>query len=325
MSLHVAVAHYPEGAGHATRMMAVARSLEERGATVSMAGGGYGSRFYEPNGYDVRELSTVNYVRDFQDSGGPIRGLFRVLTNSLPESVRRLRELVAWLREEEPDVTVTDDMFAAMAAVRVGIPLYVLTHNSAGLYDDPLVRTATWGLTIGQRKVAKCFFYPTVWPPNGSDPPSVSRVPPIALRNGDAEAAYGPSDPGIVIVPSTYSGGFDALADRLRADGYDVTYVGREDWEPVPAMLPILRRADVVVCAGYSTIMETAVAGTPCIVWPETNEQVGVAEHVDEVDGFTVVDGADEVMAALEDPPPQPEHPNGDDVVAERILGDLET
>ena len=44
MSLHVAVAHYPEGAGHATRMMAVARSLEERGATVSMAGGGYGSR-----------------------------------------------------------------------------------------------------------------------------------------------------------------------------------------------------------------------------------------------------------------------------------------
>lgn len=303
-------------------MMAVAKSLEERGATVSIAGGGYGRRFYEPNGYSVREMSTVNYVRDFQDAGGPVRGLARVLTNSLPESVRRLRELVAWLREEDPEVMVTDDMFAAMAAVRVGTPLYVLTHNGAGLYDDPVVRTATWGLTLGQRVVAERFFYPTVWPPNGSDPPSVSRVPPIALRNGDDET-YGPADPGVVIVPSTYSGGFDALAEQLRTDGYNVTYVGREDWDPVPAMLPILRRADVVVCAGYSTVMETAVAGTPCIVWPETNEQVGVAGHLEDVEGFTVVNREEEVMAALKDPPSEPDHSNGDAVVAERILSDL--
>jgi len=52
MAPHVAVAHYPEGAGHATRMLAVARSLEAHGASVALAGGGPGTKFVDLHGYD---------------------------------------------------------------------------------------------------------------------------------------------------------------------------------------------------------------------------------------------------------------------------------
>jgi hypothetical protein len=304
-------------------MMAIAQGLEERGATVTLAGGGFGRRFYDPNDYDVTEFPGVDYVRDFQDAGNPVGGVLRVLTNSLPASVGRVRGLADWLRREDPHAVVTDDMFAAMAATRVGTPLYVLTHNSPGLYSDPLVRLATRGLTVGQRLAAERFFYPTVWPPRGSDPPGISRVPPVALRNGHDAKPEGPVDPGVVLVPSTYSEGFDALAEDLEDAGHEVTYVGREDWDPIPALLPVLRRAEAVVCAGYSTVMEAAVAGTPCIVQPSTNEQVGVSRRLADLEGFAVVEGRSEVRAAVESPPSPPDHVNGDAVVAERVLDDL--
>lgn len=319
----VIVTHYPEGAGHATRMMAVARGLEDRGATITLAGGGPGRRFYELGGFEARELTRVDYVRDFQRDGGPIRGLMRVLTASLPDSIRRVREIAGWLRTSRPDAVVTDDMFTAAAAARTQTPLYVLTHNAADLYEDRIVRLTTRGLTIGQRLAARRFFYPTVWSPQRSDPAQVSRVPPVALDVPEGSTKAGPTDPGVVLVPSTYSTAFDDLAETLRDAGWHVTDVGDPDWESVPSLLPVLRRADAVVCAGYSTVMEAAVAGTPCVVLPTTNEQRGVARRLTSVRGFTVADGHDAVVRALDDPPEAPDYTNGVATIAERVLDDL--
>ena len=323
MAPYIVVAHYPEGAGHATRMMAVARALEDRGATVDLVGGGPGQQFYEVNGFEPRGFTRTDYVRDFQEAPGSMRGLLRVLTESLPDSGRRLREFTGWLRSTDPDGVVTDDVFVAAAASLNGIPLYVLTHNASGLYRDFVVRSTTRMLTIGQRLAARRFFYPTVWSPHGSDPPQVSRVPPIALDAPAGTRDAGPADPGIVLVPSTYSTAFARIAARLRDAGYEVANVGNPNWEAVPALLPVLRRADAVVCAGYSTVMEASVAGTPCILYPTTNEQRGIARRLESVRGFTVVDEPDGVQGALNDPPDAPEYINGVSTVAERVLDDL--
>jgi len=320
---HVALAHYPEGAGHATRVMAVARALERRGATVSLAGGGPGRRFYDLNGYDPAEPTCVDYVGDFQSPGDAAGGLRRVLTNSLPDSLRRVREFADWLTEADADALLTDDMFAAAAAVRTRTPLYVLTHNGAGLYRDPVVRLATRSITVGQRAAARRFFYPTVWPPSADDPAGVSRVPPVALEPpaGAADAAV--PDRDVVVVPSTYTDGFDDLAADLRETGRSVAHVGDDDWTALPALLPALRAADVVVCAGYSTVMEAAVAGTPCVVVPATNEQRGVARRLADVEGFRSVPDRAAAVEAVADPPPAPEFENGVAAVAERVLDDL--
>lgn len=346
MDRHVAVAYYPEGAGHATRMLAVARALESRGASVSMAGGGPGAKFIDLHGYDQFEPATVDYIDDFQNGGN----LLRVLTNSVPTSAKRVVDYVRWLRGIDPDAIVTDDMFASMAAAIARTPLYVLTHNSPGFYDARIQEWFTWLLTEFQLRVCREFFYPAVWPADDEDPAGVTRVPPVALEapaatgeprgpeptpprsdggvERERESAVADAshlDPEILCVPSHYSRGFDSVVEDLEREGRGVTLAGGENWQPVPALLPVIRRADAVVCSGYSTIMEAAVAGTPCVIYPFTDEQRGVARAIDraDVDGFTVVDEPGAVGDAIETLSDSTPFENGADVIAESLLGDL--
>lgn len=318
MTTKVAVAHYPEGAGHATRMLAVAKALEARGATVTLAGGGPGARFVERNGYEQFEPASVDFIGDYQ--GG---SLARVLTHSLPNSARRVYDYVNWLRRERPDALVTDDMFAAMATDFTDIPLYACTHNASSYYDAVIEQGFTWLLNHHQLHAAEAFLYPAVWPPDRGDPPGVMYVPPIALDLGGEDRP--PAEMDVLLVPSAYSHGFETLADRLEAAGYDVTLVGGPDWECVPALLPHLRAADKVVCSGYSTVMEAAVAGTPCIIYPFTDEQHGVSRVVERrgLDGFQVEHSISHVVRAVGQSLDAPAYENGAGRTAEYVLDDM--
>ena len=314
----LAVAHYPEGAGHATRMLAVARALEDAGATVTLAGGGPGSRFVERNGYDVFRAAPVDYIGDYQQGS-----VGRVLIRSLPYSAKRVADLAQWLRREDPTALVTDDAFAAMAATLTGTPLFVVTHNAAAFYDAVIEQAFTWLLNRYQSSVAESFLYPAVWPPDEGDPSAVTRVPPIAL---DATDRTKPDrDVGVLVVPSVYSTEFDALARELRHEGHLTTLVGDDHWTDVPALLPWIRAADVVVCSGYSTVMEAAVAGTPCVVYPFTDEQHGVTRVLERrgVRGFQVEHSIPHVVRAVRHPPRSPEFENGVERVADRVIGEL--
>jgi hypothetical protein len=349
MNPTVAVAHYPEGAGHATRMLAVAKALEARGATVTLAGGGPGARFIEYNGYEQFEPSSVDFIGDYQ--GG---SLLSVLIHSLPNSARRVADYVRWLRRERPDALVTDDMFAAMAAEFVDVSLFVCTHNASSYYDAVIEQGFTWLLHHHQLHAAEAFLYPTIWPPDPGDPPGVTHIPPIALdippdERLDAPAgerrrvladgacvpastrvpADEPSMPAgtdVLVVPSAYSRGFDVLTDRLRAAGHDATLVGGPEWECVSALLPHLRAADTVVCSGYSTVMEAAVAGTPCVVYPFTDEQHGVSRVIERTGlaGFQVEHSLSHVVRAVGQPLAMPDYENGADQAAAAVLDGFE-
>lgn len=311
----VAVVHYPEGAGHATRMLAVADALEAAGADVSFAGGGAGTEFVALNGYDAFEPTPVDYIDSYQ--GG---SLWQVLTDSVPATTARVTEITGWLGDLDPDALVTDDMFAAMAAIRTETPLYVVKHDMPSLYDSRVERAGASFHTDIQRAAAERFFYPAVWPASGAAPDDVTRVPPIALTGG-AE----PDDPAeIFVVPSYYSD-LGRVADTLDALGYDVANVGGDDWEAVPSLLPHLRAADLVVCSGYSTVMDAAVAGTPCVVYPATDEQRAVADRLEaaDIDGFAVADTRFDIVAAVTSPPDPPSCPNGADRIAAAVVGDL--
>jgi hypothetical protein len=310
----IAVAHYCEGAGHATRMLAVANELRERSVNVYVAGGGPGARFVRLHGYEEYEPEPVDYIGDFEDEGS----ILKVLVNSVPASVRRVRDYVGWLRRIDPEGVVTDDMFAAIAAVATGTPLFVLTHNAAFLYRKPLERVFTGLWTRFQLGTARAFLYPAVWPEVPGEPNGVVRIPPVALEGEDA----GPDDPGVLVVPSYYSGDVAAIAERIRSSGRDVTVVGSEDWEPVPALLNVIERAEAVVCSGYSTVMETTVAGTPCVMYPRTDEQCGVARVLSNAgaEGFRVVDSPDAAVSALSDLPAASPSPNGAPLAATAIL-----
>jgi hypothetical protein len=315
----IAVVHYPEGAGHATRMLAVANALADAGAEVSVAGGGAGQAFVALNGYDAFEPTAVDYIDTYQ--GGSLR---RVLTRSLPATTARVTELVGWLRETDPDAVVTDDMFAAMAAVRTDTPLYALKHDLPALYDDRIERAGAAFHTDVQRTAAERLFYPAVWPRTDAEPDDVTRVPPVALTGTAEPNSRSVAD--VFVVPSHYSE-LDRIAETLDALGYAVTNVADDDWEATPSLLPYLREADLVICSGYSTVMDAAVAGTPCIVHPATDEQRAVADRIErfDLDGFAVAETPFDVVAAVTAPPAAPAYENGAERVARSVLRDVET
>jgi len=297
-------------------MLAIAEALESSGAEVLMAGGGAGTEFVALNGYDEFEPTTVDYIDTYQS------GSFgRVLARSVPASASRVAEYVGWLRERGPDALVTDDMFAAMAAARTGVPLYALKHDLPDLYRDPVERAGARFHTSFQLSVARAFFYPAVWPASDAEPEGATRVPPVALPGDGREV----DAPEVVVVPSHYSD-LGGIADRLEARGRDVLHVGDDGWEPVASLLPYVRGADAVVCSGYSTVMDAAVAGTPCIVRPATDEQAAVADRIEAagVDGFAVAADDRAALDAVASPPAAPDYDNGAATVAGAVLDDLE-
>jgi|GEM_PF-221650 len=343
--LTIAVAHYPEGAGHATRMLAVADALVEAGAEVELAGGGAGTQFVALNGYDEFEPTTVDYIDTYQ--GGSLRS---VLSESVPATAERVTDYVEWLRSLDPDALVTDDMFAAIAATRTDIPLYVLKHDLPALYRDRIERTGAAFHTEFQRSAAREFFYPAVWPTVEGEPAfteteagtgtedggegedetengesaDVTRIPPVALEGDETASPDEESAPDVVVVPSHYSE-LGRVADNLARQGYDVIDVGSDEWDPVASLLPYLRAADVVVCSGYSTVMDAAVAGTPCVVHPATDEQEAVANRLEDADvtGFAVAETPIDVLDAVASPPDTPSFENGATDVAAAVIDDL--
>lgn len=298
-------------------MLSVAEHLRARGADVSLAGGGTGARFTELNGYEQFEPTDVDFIDTYQ-----FGSILSTLTRSVPNAVRRTVDYYSWFRAKSFDAVVTDDMFAVKAAAAAGLPLYVVKHDMPGMYDDPVQRAGAAFHVNLQRSVARQFFYPTVCPPSGMDDTRVTRVPPLALSDGGRSISIA----NVVLVPSHYSSGFDDVADRLEAVGLDTVVVGDDDWDPVPALLPYLRGADTVVCAGYSTVMEAAVAGTPCVVRPETDEQEGVCRWIERTgaEGFAVARDEDSLIETAVDPPDPPTFENGAPVVAESVLADID-
>ena len=119
----VAIVYWCDGAGHAARSIPVAQELESRGVDVTMAGGGQGKRFVEMNGYDHPGLTKVAVK-----GRTPLSFLRHTLFDLVPSSVRRLVEVNRWLKEEDPDLLVTDDVFAGTAATAQGVDFYRIDH-----------------------------------------------------------------------------------------------------------------------------------------------------------------------------------------------------
>jgi UDP:flavonoid glycosyltransferase YjiC (YdhE family) len=286
----VAVAHYCEGAGHATRMLAIATAIEDAGYEIVLAGGGPGTPFVEANGYEEFEPTPVDFVTDYQRGG-----TLDTLRHSVPNTVRRVREYRDWLDTHDPDLLVTDDPTAAVAAWRDSQCYFYLAHDPAELYTD-------WGERAGARvrnglplRTAERFFHPKVW----AGEPAITGAEPIPPIAPDSGSTAEPVD--VLLVPSAFSLEQSRVVDLLEDRGHEVTVVGGDEWTTQPSLQPSIENATLVVCSGYSTIMEAAVAGTPCLVLPSTSEQRGVAGAIEDIDGFATAETIEELSAALDE------------------------
>lgn len=311
----IAVAHHCEGGGHASRMLAVVQELERTGYDVVIAGGGPGVKFVEKNGYDEFEPSTVDFIRSYQQDGG----LLTLLRDSSSAMVERIGQYRTWLSEESPAFFVTDDILAAIAATITSQRYVYISHDPAGFYTDRLERFGAWFRNRLARSTTERFLLPKVWTGKPTIP-GTEEIPPIAPRTADVARSI-----DVLAVPSEYSVVPRKLQRALESRGRDVTMVGGDDWEVEPSLQPAIAGAEVVVCSGYSTVMEAAVAGTPCIILPATSEQRGVVDAVTDLVGFYRADGVDDVMARIDDVEQPERRENGTGRVAEVVTRHLPT
>jgi hypothetical protein len=299
----VAVTHAPEGAGNAIRMMAIASELEDE-YDVVMAGGGPGTFFLEMNGFDEFEPASIDFIDD-SNSHNQVVALFLNLFNFF----QRFTDFFSWIRKEDPDLMVTDDPLAAVAAKINRIDFFRVDHAKASFFDSKMQYVGFKIFNYYSINFGEGFFYTCLWPDSESVPDKVHSVGPIVFTL-DQEFEVDQFDK--LVIPGTYSEGFEELAKSLRED-YEVKLVGGENWETVPAMLPIASEADSVLCTGFSSIAEAAVAGTTCVVYPFIDCQKGVADKIEEHDikGIEVVHSLDEAKKKMREAEEKPEVGNG--------------
>ena len=310
-----AIVYWCDGAGHAARSIPVAQELESRGVEVTVAGGGQGKRFVEMNGYEHPDLTTVAVK-----GNTPLSFLKHTFFDVVPSSVRRLRELNRWLKDEDPDILVTDDIFAATAAVAQGIEFYRIDHLTPGMLD---FRWDVFLRLYDRTSLAFCenIIVTTLWKEEDA-PKGFELVGPLA-QEGDGKV----EEYDVLLNPGTHGDNFEEIRRRLEKRGLEVKMVGSDDWEIQPTMTPHTEAASCVICTGYSSIADTVVAGTPCIVYPFLPFQKSLAEKAErkETDGVIKADTVDEAVEAAErccnGEVENPEYENGAEEFVDVLLG----
>ena len=317
MTEHVAIVYWCDGAGHAARSIPVAKAFEARGVSVSMAGGGQGAKFVEMNGFEQPDLTTVSVAGDT-----PRAFLEHTAFDLVPGARRRYRELEAWLGSVDPDILVTDDIFAGLAAARMGLTFYRIDHLTADLFGPGWGSALQFYNTVSLR-YAEGIIVTTLWP-DDPEPPGITRVGPLA-QEGEPDESIEPYD--VLLNPGTHGERFDELRARLAARGYDVRTVGDDEWETKQTMTPYTAAADVVVCTGFSSIADTVVAGTPCVIYPFLPFQKAIADRAEATDleGVARARTVTEVIDRVEyfgETDERPHYENGAEAFVDAVLAE---
>ncbi|MFB6241430.1 MAG: hypothetical protein ABEJ36_01345 [Candidatus Nanosalina sp.] len=314
----ICMVYWCGGTGHAARSIPVAKEFRSRGVDVSIAGGGPGKKFVELNGFEHPDLTEAQDPAEFS----LVDFLPRIFTDLVPSSAKRLRDIHRWLKEEDPDKLVTDDIFAALSASIQGIEFYRIDHLT------PKMLPARWSIPLKVYNLASLvrgeeILVTSLWKEE-EDPPSIKKVDPLAQEGEAGEV----DDYDVLINPGSWGKNFDEIRSILEEKGYEVRTVGDEDWEVKSSMTPYTEAADVVVCTGFSSIADTVVAGTPCIVYPFLPFQKALADKAErkDIEGITRADSVEEIISSVDrycsEGSESPEYENGAPELVDRVLED---
>ncbi|AOV94705.1 hypothetical protein AQV86_02150 [Nanohaloarchaea archaeon SG9] len=307
MTSKIGIIYNCEGSGHAMRMLAIAQRLEEKNIQFKMTGGGPGEKFlemrglssYKPRVTDMRTRIEQNILK---------AGLY-----TFTDPIKRIKDLRKWIRKEEHDAVITDDPSGLIAAYLEGKKFYTVSHVTHQVPEDRFESWATWIINRLVIPRNEEFFYPVIW--EGLSPEEATCVGPLAPKGEEMDLEF-----DILVVPTEAAEMEERFIKELKQD-YEVKVVGSDEWELQPSLQPFISEADVVICAGYSTMMEASVAGTSVVMMPQTSEQKGVAKLLKDHDGFKMYSG--DIMEDVEEVERPEPRENGADQIAEMVSQDL--
>ena len=315
MGKKIALVYWPDTTGHAARSIPIAQEIEDRGHELIMAGGGFGEKFLNMNGFELEDMPEFEI---FPDSGSLV---LHTLTDTVPQWIKRFAAMYSWLKEEEPDKVVTDDMLCLLAASIQGIEYYRIENWKPEMFSFPLSSLYRiydrFTLTFGEKIILT-----SLWPEEEAEK-GYERVGPLA-QEGDGEVE--PYD--VLLMPGTFGEEFQEMREKLEAEGYSTEMVGADDWETEACMTPKTSAAKCTVCTGFSSIADSVVGSTHCIMYPHLFLQDGIARGIEQRDikGLETVYSSEEALESvrncLENSCNEPEYENGAEAFVDIVEGE---
>lgn len=312
----VGFVYWCDGAGHAARCIPVLKELESRGKDVVVGGGGPGERFVDMNGFEQPDFTQVTVEGD-----GVFDFLQHTFFDLIPSAAKRMKEVYSWMKREDPEKLISDDLFALISATIQGREFYRIDHLTTALFGP------VWGTPLKiYKKVSLVFaeqiIVTSLWKED-EDPKGITRVDPLA-QEGESDDSIEEYD--ILINPGTHGKNFGEIKERLKEKGLDVREVGDDQWETKKSMTPYTEKADAVICTGFSSIADTVVAGTKCIIYPFLPFQRAIADEVDErqIQGIKTARSPDQAvetaLECVEEEGGNPEYENGASEFVDEVL-----
>lgn len=304
MSEKIALVYWPDTTGHAARSVPIAQEIERRGHELVIGGGGFGQKFLELNGFEPKDMENFEV---FPDSGSLI---LHTLSDTFPSWAKRFGSLISWLREEEPDKVVTDDIFCLIGATLLGIDYYRIENWEPEMFDFPISSLYKvydkFTITFGDKIVLT-----SLWPEEEAGK-GRERVGPLAQEGEEDVEPY-----DVLLMPGSFGEEFGRIREKLEQKGFQTEMVGADDWELKASMTPYTEAADCILCTGFSSIADSVVGGTHCIVYPHLFLQKGIARGISnrDLNGIETVYSSEEaynsLLNCLENSCEEPDYENG--------------
>jgi len=293
------------GAGHATRSASIAYEIKklDDSAKILFVCSGVGAKFIRLADFKCEEIDDAisnMIIHSFRGENYTLKFI-----RNYPRSLNSLKQIIDSFR---PDVVVSDQEFTSLLVSKIkGIKNFLITHEIPPFELDCLGKFGNWFRIKGfyfTLNIADRIIIPDVV---GIDIPE--KIKSKAYRVGflaKMPEKDGERKVNRVLISLSFTS-----QEKIKGIFREIESLPIELWsrikfpadgirylEPAPFLTEYMKECGIVVCSGYSTVMEAVGLKIPCLVIPETREQQIFAEKA-EKNGVARLSGIENIRSDI--------------------------
>jgi uncharacterized protein (TIGR00661 family) len=292
------------GAGHVGRSLTIANYLRdiEPDSEIVFAGGKVGKGMVEENGFRFIELETPEYFEDNRPTSNVLR-LARIY-------LRNIKNYKKVIRDVNPDIVVVDtEPVFVFISKSLGFRTVFINHEIIPLWVNdigPISRRIRDCIIKKTNRKSDAIVFPNIMgiEPDDGIKDKCKVVGPLGYTKFEKVRLEGKNK--VLIVPSATGSIPSELLRSIQDMGYDVYVRGKGKntgniryLEKTKNLMSYMDACDVVICSGYSTIMEAVSLGKPVVIYPKTEEQRIVGKLCEKSGVALYAESPEEVVNAL--------------------------
>jgi len=270
------------GAGHATRSASIAYEIKrlDKSVEILFICSGIGAKFIKLANFRCEEIEDAISDMTIHSFRGDSYGYLKFI-KKYPRSFNSVKKII---NNFKPDIVVSDQEFASLLISKIKrIRNFLITHEIPPFELDCLGRFSNWFRIRGFHfalNISDKIIIPDIV---GIEIPEkikdkTNRVGFLAkIPEGERE-----SKENRVLISLSFTSQNKIMSIFKEIESLPVEVWSRIKFppadgfrylEPAPFLTEYMKDCGVVICSGYSTVMEAVGMRVPCLIIPETREQ----------------------------------------------------